>query len=236
MTSLTFQQKACLGIGRDVCQPIDWEAILERPEKPFTPKTVRQYLQNVVERMNKHFAIYMHGKNLCKIRVTRSATNSNLPVEVNVSSWQARQLFPKKIFCQWFEHGKQKSLFKNVIDLFLLATNRKEIYAFGNEPIEQSSLVVWLKKQLSLPEECCQIKFGGLNSRKMLYDSFLEDKRHPEDWSPKAISLEFYKLLPACRPATGQRVRRKGIAMMYVPCREYCQKVLESLIQQKLAF
>jgi hypothetical protein len=89
----------------------------------------------------------------------------------------------------------------------------------------------WLKLQLALPEEVCEIKFGGLNARKVLYESFLETINYPEDWTCKKISQEFYRTLPACRPATGVRVRQKGVACMYMPSRESCKTILENWAQ-----
>ena len=68
---MTFQQQKTLGnAASTVCHPIDWPEILKQPEK-FTPKTVRAYLVSVVDKMNKHMALWMDGPSLGRIRVTR---------------------------------------------------------------------------------------------------------------------------------------------------------------------
>ena len=233
--SLTFQQQASMSnANTTVCEPIPFDTMLQQPVR-FTPKTVRRYLWQVVERLNHYFSIWMDGPNMCKIRVIRNG-RTTAQVVVNLSVWRAKQLFPRMVCCKWVDQdGKKKTLFRNVIDLFLQARNRKEIYhesqPFTSSPLQHSHVVEWLQTQLALPEECCSIKWGGLNTRQMLYDSFLENMLHPEDWSPKRISQAYYKLLPSCRPDSGKRVRRMGVASMYIPTRERCSKVLERWAQ-----
>lgn len=233
INNATFAQKATLGnASQTVCQPINWQDILEQPEASFTPQTVRKYLVDVIERLNQHWGVWMDGQLMGKMRVTRNATTGVAPVEVNISTWRARQLWPQMIQCTWTENGSKKTLFRNVVDMFLKSRNRKELYQRQplNRP-QRSPVIQWLRTQLSLPMECCEIQWGGLNSRKMLYDSFLETVAHPEDWTPKSISQEFYRALPSCRPVTGVRVRRKGIAMMYMPGRTLCCDILNHWIQ-----
>jgi hypothetical protein len=233
---MTFQQQKTLGnAASTVCHPIDWAEILKQTEKIFTPKTVRAHLINVVDKMNKHMALWMDGLNMGKIRVTRRPRHGTTPVEVNLSAWRCRQLFPHMIQCKWVENGIQKTLFRNVINIFLQSRNRKEIYRDiprQISPLCHSPVIEWLKLQLALPEEVCDIKFGGLNARKVLYESFLETIKYPEDWTPKKISQEFYRTLPACRPATGVRVRRNGVACMHMPSRESCNTLLEHWAQK----
>jgi hypothetical protein len=233
---MTFQQQKTLGnAASTVCHPIDWPEILKKPAQKFTPKSVRMYLFDVVARMNKHMALLMDGPSVGRIRVTRRSRHGTTPVEVNLSTWRCRRLFPHMIQCKWVENGIQKTLFRNVINLFLQSRNRKEIYQEipqQTSPLCHSPVIEWLKLQLALPEEVCNIKFGGLNARKVLYESFLETIKYPEDWTCKKISQEFYRTLPACRPATGVRVRRNGVACMYMPPRESCNTLLEHWAQK----
>lgn len=229
------QQQARLGNAADtVCQPIDWEAILKKPDKEFTPKSVRMYLGEVVARMSVHFALWMDGPNISKLRCRRTGKyDQHMYIDINLGFWSARALFPKMVNCRWVENGKQKSFRKNVIDLFLLASDRKQIYqaaVCATQPLEP--VLKWLDEQLSLPEEVCPITWNGLNERQLLYSSFLEDKPNPDDWTPKSISQAFYTTLPGCRPATGKRIRRKGVAVMFMPSREECQQVLDRWKQQ----
>ena len=231
---MTFQQQATLGnAARTICRPIDWTVILQKPAE-FTPASVRTYLFDVVERLNKHLAIWMDGPSMCKLRVTRDGTNG-APVEVSLSTWRASQLFPHMVQCNWVENGKKKTLFRNAIDLFLHSRNRKEIYQMVQPivtPLRESPAIEWLKTQLSLPTECCSIKWGGLNPRKIMYETFVEEVVCPEDWMPKRISQELYSVIPGCRPVTGSRIRRNGIAMMYVPSRERCDAILDAWVQK----
>ena len=118
--NLTFAQKATLGnASQTVCQPINWPQILKQPDS-FTPQTVRTYLIQIIEKLNQHFAVHMDGTLMGKIRVTRRSTNGANPVHVDISTWRAQQLFPQMVQCAWIgQNGEKKTLFKNVVDLFL---------------------------------------------------------------------------------------------------------------------
>ena len=229
---LTFQQKATLGNATaTVCQPIAWEEILKHPSARFTPKSVRHYLFQIVEKLNPHFGLWMDGDKMCKLRVRRKGRDTNQHVDVTLSTWRAKQLFPWLVRACWVEGGKKKKLSRNVVDIFLSSRNRNELYQEAHVPLplsQRSPVVEWLKLQLALPEECCSLKFGGLNARKMVYESFLEEMPYPNDWSAKAISQELYNCLPSARPTKGKRLRLKGVAVMYLPSRERCQMVLEN--------
>ena len=204
--------------------PIDWDAILKKPEK-MTPTTTRRYLSDVVERMNCFFGLWMDGPDICRLRVTRTCRTGK-SIATSMSCCRARQLFPRKVDCRWRERGKNHTFFKNVVDLFLMAGNRKEVYQRTIQPsLQQSSVLKWLKMQLELPG--CQFKWGGLNARHDLYASFLEGKTNREDYNPKRISQLFYQALPECRPSAGKRIRQRGVAMIYLPVREHCQQVLD---------
>ena len=231
----TFAQKATLGnASQTVCRKINWPHILQQPKASFTPKTVRKYLVDVIERLNTHFAVWMDGPKMGRIRVSRSPTMGTNLVQVDISTYRAREMWPQMVQCKWWENGKKKVLFRNVVDLFLRSRNRRELFQCQplNQPLCTSPVIQWLRTQLSLPIECCAIKWGGLNARSMLYDSFLETVSHPEDFSPKSISQEFYRALPSCRPETGVRIRRKGIAVMRMPSRDRCCDLLNDWIQK----
>ena len=229
------QQQARLGnAASTIIKPINWDEILKKPDEKFTPKRVRMYLIDVIARMSIHFAVIMNGPQIGKLRCRRSKKyNENQFIDIHVSIWSARQLFPRMVEIQWQENGKNKSFRKNVIDLFLMAADRKEIYQ-TTETATQPLLPVlkWLEQQLSLPEEVCPIKFDGLNDRQVIYSSFLEDKSHPDDWTPRSISQAFYKSLPGCRPGRGKRIRKRGVAVMYMPSRQECQKILDQWKQR----
>ena len=227
----TLQQKAANATST-VCEPIAWDDILKHPATRFHPKSVRRYLFNVVEKLNNHLAIWMDGPSICKLRIRRNGTQGG-NVDVSVSVWRARQLFPWMVQCQWLENEKKKMLFRNVIEIFLAAKNRKEIYhtpTVSELPLRQSPVIEWLKTQLALPVECCSLKWAGLNPREWLYSSFLEEVKYPEEWNPKKISQEMYSILPSCKPT--KRLRQHGISMMYVPSRDSCKRVLDNWIQK----
>ena len=234
----SFQQKATMGNATaTVCEPIAWTDILKHPEARFNPKNVRRYLKNIVEKMNHHLGIWMDGPNICKLRIRRKIRNITTGaqyVDVSVSLSRAKALFPWKVECRWIEKNQQKNIFRNVVDIFLLARNRNEIYhqpeSFG-VPLRYSPTIEWLKTQLALSSECCTLNWGGLNSREMLYSSFLEDVKFPENWHPKKISQEIYSVLPSCRPASRKRVRTKGVNAMFLPPREDCKFVLDRWVQ-----
>ena len=226
----TLQQQATMGnAASTVCTPIDWSNILKKSDLEFTPISVREYLHKLIEKMNKHIGIWMDGPLMSKLQITRDGKNGAPPISVSISIWRAKQLFPQSVTCNWkTQNGKKKTLFRNVIELFLVATNRNEIYhtpplAF----LKTSPVIEWLKLKLSLPSECCSIKWDGLNARSLIYSSFLECEKYPDQWSAKKISQEFYSILESSRPGKNKRIRHKGISMMYLPSRDQCRQVLE---------
>ena len=194
MNDTTLQQKAST-----VCEPIAWDDILNHPATRFHPKSVRRYLFNVVEKLNNHLAIWMDGPSMCKLRIRRNGTQGG-NVDVSVSVWRARQLFPWMVQCQWLENEKKKMLFRNVIDIFLAAKNRKEIYhtpTVSELPLRQSPAIEWLKTQLALPVECCSLKWAGLNPREWLYSSFLEEVKEElfDDWARSTSCIEHLRFV-----------------------------------------
>ena len=196
-------------------QPIAWDEILKQPTK-LTPKSVRAYLTCIVEKLNHYLAFIMNGPNICKIRLTRDQLEDVITIA------QAKQLFPQMVNIRWIEKKKEKIFFKNVIDVFLMSSNRKEIY--HEHSLVQVDLLVkkWLKHQLS--SENCPLIWDGLNPRNLVYKTYLDHIPNANDYTPKKISQEIYRLMPICRPT--KRIRSRGVSMIYIPSRDYCQQVI----------
>ena len=84
-----------------VVRPIDFDAITHANAPPKTPKDVRDYLNNVVARMNQHLAVVMHGPMTGKIMVTRQSR-----IAVNLVLYCVRG----NIYPFIFENHKHKPL------------------------------------------------------------------------------------------------------------------------------
>ena len=138
----------------------------------------------------------------------------------------------RKVSVQWLEQKKKKSFHMNVIDFWLKASNRKEIYARPSQALppvsrEQTNPVaVWLSQELQWNVNNV-VKFDShFNIREDLYKSFLSTVSDPEMWSSKLICEQIYKILPECKPPPGKRPRYKQQAIMYIPTME---RVLNAL-------
>ena len=195
---------------------IPFDVILQHPAK-LTPISVRTYLKTVVEKLNQYFGFICDGPNICKLCLTRNNVDNIVTVA------QARHLFPYKVNIRWIESKKQKIFFKNVVDIFVQSSNRREIYHDRPFIKIDSPVKLWLKYQLSL--ESCLLKWDGLNARSLVYSTFLDHVSNANDYTPKKISQEIYKCMPICRPTT--RVRSCGVSMIYLPSISYCQQVVE---------
>ena len=217
--------------------PINWKLILQKPkgiQTIFTPKSVRDYIANVVRRMNSHVGIFMSGSDIGKIRITHRCCNTNNRLVDIVSISKAVQLFPIKLECNWLENGKRNNIFKNVIDVWLnSSTQRLELYDKPSTTVQnnvQSPVCRWLRAEVHRCPSELQIRFGGLTSRDLIYSTFL---KHVNDndvtWNAKRISSEIYQMIPLCRPRAGHRVRYKGQAMMYMPSIDFCCQLLQTL-------
>jgi len=211
-------QKHTLGnCEKTVVQPIDWHHILAPTEPPNNPQKVRQYLAQIVQRMNKHFGIIMSGPDLGKIQVERDSRSGKKKDTVLLRPWRAQQLFPKRVTCRWIEDGKPCTLFKPVMDIWLISSSRREILPTIKL---QHPVYLWLKAQVSMPDAVALINYGRLNLRKPLYESFLASVRNPEDWIPKRFWQSLYKILPEARPPRNKRIRLKGEGAIFMPSRD----------------
>jgi hypothetical protein len=215
---------------RDIIIPIDWNDILNYPDAKFTPRSIREFIAAVVNKMNKHFAIFVTGNNNGKLQVThQQRLNDALIVDI-MSIERAKTLFTRRLHAKWTEQGKSKKIFKSVIDIFVhYSSHRKEIY---EPPIQalayQSPVKKWLATQLLTCPSLCPIIFGALNARKIIYDTFLEEVNIKQNWSIKRICNQFYNSMPSTKPDHGKRIRRGKISMMWIPSRSYCEELLKN--------
>jgi len=205
--------------------PIDWDKILAH-----TSNIVRQQGSDVVNRMNSHIAVWVHGPNIGKIRIERKMRFENTSIFDTISVEKAKQLFTRKIHLRWKEAGEQKLLSDNVINFWLKSPKlRKEIY---HTPVQtayrRSPLVKWLDTHLNDPLALSPIRFNSFNPRKLIYETFLAHVNSSDDWTPKKISQEFYKMMPLTKPEKGMRCRKRGISCIFIPSVDYCAKLLQN--------
>ena len=146
-----------------------------------------------------------------------------------ISVEKAKQLFPRKLHLRWIEAGEQQKMISNIISVWLNSSQkRNEIYHIPIQtPIRRSPLVRWLAEHLNDPLALSPIRFGGLNSRKLIYESFLSCVNATSDWNSKSISQEFYKMLPLSKPMKNHRLRRRGVDVIFIPSKSYCEKLLQ---------
>ena len=217
-------------------EPIPWNDILSKAAfEPLTPVTIRLWFVAVVQKMNAYFAIHLSGPKIFQIQVSRKALNQDRLEILNLSTWRARQIFVRKVSVQWTESNKKKSFHMNVIDFWLKASNRKEIYAQPSQAIapvtrvQTNPVALWLSQELQWDVNNV-IKFDShFNIREDLYQSFLSTVSDPEMWSSKLICEQIYKILPECKPPSGKRPRYKQQAIMYIPSREHVLNALNAL-------
>jgi len=211
--------------------PIDWESILKHDCDSFTPKSVRTYLFGVVEKMNRHFSVIMFGHDLGKFQVTHYSRTASVPDNVTISMSQARLHFSRRIQCAWNENGKQKKIFKKAIDFWLASSTRKELYfqPVKSTQIKSEPVKLFIERLVNSSESSLQLKLPGLNTRSSVYQLFEETQTTPSDWNPKSISCEIYRVLPMSRPSPGKRVRKNGIACIYLPSKEILCSILQDL-------
>ena len=206
--------------------PIDWDKILKH-----TSNIVRQQGSDVVKRMNAHFAVWMNGPQIGKIRIERKMRFENRPVFDTISVGRATQLFTRKINLRWKEkNGEQKKLSENGIIFWLKSPQlRKEIYHTSVQtPYRRSPLVSWLETNLNDPLGFSPVHFNSYNPRKIIYETFLQHVNSTDGWSPKKISQLFYKMIPLSKPAKGHRLRKRGISCIFIPSVDHCAKLLQN--------
>ena len=235
---LTKEQLKHMANCESTCvEPIPWDEILSKAAfQPLTPVSIRQWFMSVVQKMNVYFAIHLSGPHIFQIQVSRKALKQDRLDIINLSTWRARQIFNRKVSVQWLESNKKKSFHMNVVDFWLKASNRKEIYARPSQALppvvsrEQTNPVaVWLSQELQWNVNNV-VKFDShFNIREDLYKSFLSTVSDPEMWSSKLICEQIYKILPECKPPPGKRPRFKQRAIMYIPTRERVLNALNAL-------
>ena len=212
--------------------PIDWESILKHDCDSFTPKSVRAYLSGVVEKMNRHFSVIMFGYDFGKIQVTHFNRTASVPDHVTISVSKARQLFSKCVYCRWVENGKRKKIFKKAIEFWLASSTRKELYfqPVKSTQIKSEPVKLFIERLVNSSESSLQLKLPGLNTRSSVYQLFEESQTTlTADWNPKSISQEIYRVIPMSRPTRGKRVRKNGIACIWLPTKEILCSILQDL-------
>ena len=219
---LTPKQRANLGDAeKTTFVPIDWSAILDNTGyTPLTPASVRAYLQAVIERCNQHFALVIHGSRTGSVQVTRRSRATDADDIMYLSTWRCRTLFNRKLQCRWREGTHSKHIFRNVIDLWMSSTSRREITAPpAKRRVDRAAAPIraWLAKHATMPSECSLIDWNGLNARNKLTTDFLSNVDRPADWPAKRFWTEVYRLLPASKPRRGHRLRRCGVDVVYIP-------------------
>ena len=235
---LTKEQLKYMPNCESTCvEPIPWEDILSKTAfQPLTPVSIRQWFMSIVQKMNVYFAIHLSGPNMFQVQVSRKAVNQDRLDILNLSTWRARQIFNRKVSVQWIESNKKKTFHMNVVDFWLKASNRKEIYAQPSQcmpPISRKQtnpVALWLSQELQWNVNNVVLFDSHFNIREDLYKSFLSTVSDPEMWSSKLICEQIYKILPECKPALGKRPRYKQQAIMYIPTRERVLYALNALI------
>ena len=213
-----------------VC-PIDWNSVLDHNQREFTPNSVRAYLSTVVEKMNRHFSVIMFGCDFGKVQVTHYSRTGSVLDNVTISVSKARQLFCKCVYCRWVENGKRKKILKRAIDFWLASSNRKELYFQPNntQEVRSEPMKLFIERLVNPSESSLQLQLPGLNTRTSVYQLFEETQTTPSDWNPKSISQEIYRIIPMSRPTAGKRVRKKGIACIFLPSKEVLCSILQDL-------
>ena len=233
------QQATLSNADRTICQPINFELILAKTAPKWTPRSVRAYLNAVCEQLNGHFGYIISGKDIGKIQVTRlNRIPSEPPIKVNLSYWRMQQMFPQKISLRWTENNKPMKLHMSAFDMWSKSRNRREIQPIASMPDQPPEIATeWLKEMLSTANtDVCPIKFGRANVRQNVYESWHEFVGSSDDWSPKRISEQIYRLLPAARPKKRFRERIKGIAVIYIPTQEDCWNMIAESQTEPLRF
>jgi hypothetical protein len=204
---------------------IDWDKILAH-----TSNIVRQQAADVVNRMNAHFSLFMNGPQIGRIRIERKMRFENRSIFDIITIEKAKQLFNRKIRIRWKENGEQKKLSENVITFWLKSPQlRKETYHTPvRTPYRRSPLVKWLETILHDPLGFSIVRFNSFNPRKLVYESFLPHVNSSDDWTPKKISQEFYKMMPLTKPEKGMRCRKRGVSCIFIPSVDYCAKLLQN--------
>jgi len=206
--------------------PIDFDFIISNPKVFKTVNLMREYGANVIDRLNTHIGLIMAGKDTGKIEVTLKKKETNEPFFNIITVAKAKQIYNRNVHFRWISEGKLSRKKMNIIDFWILSPNyRREIYPCSSQTeIRQSPIVSWLETHIDDPFGLSIIRFGQLNERKVIYETFRLNAT--EEWSEKRISECFYHFLPKSRPRKGHRCRIRGVGMIYIPNKEYCEQIL----------
>jgi len=174
----------------------------------------------------------MNGQQIGKIRIKRQLRLEHRSIFDTITIEKAQQLFNRKIHLCWKENGVQKKVSENVIKFWLKSPQlRKEIYYTPVQTeLRHSPMVAWLGTHvMNDPYLLSPVRFGQLNERAIIYETFLAEVNETDGWNPKKISNEFYHFFPQSKPRKNTRVRKNGIACIYIPNREHCEEIFAKL-------
>ena len=121
---------------------------------------------------------------------------------------------------------------KNIINFWINSSKyRKEEYPSPVQTeLRHSPIVAWLGTHvMNDPYLLSPVRFGQLNERSIIYETFLAEVNETDGWNPKKISNEFYHFFPQSKPRKNTRVRKNGIACIFIPNREYCEEIFVKL-------
>jgi len=209
--------------------PINFDEIISTPTVFKTVHLMRQYGASVIDRLNNHLCLIMTGRYTSKIQVTLKKKETNETVLNIITVPKAKKIYNRNIHFQWISDGTVSRKKMNIIDFWIKSPSyRREIYpSTVQTEIRQSPIVSWLRTTLDDPYGVALVRFGQLNERKVIYDTFR--KESTEEWTAKRISACFYHFLPKSKPRKGHRSRIRGVSMLYIPKREYCKQILVQL-------
>ena len=211
--------------------PIDFDNIISTTTVFTNVKLMREYGANVIERLNVHMGLIMAGKDTGKIEVTLKKKETNEPFFNIITVAKAKQIYNRNVHFRWISEGKVSRKKMNIIDFWILSPNyRREIYPCSSQTqFRQNPIVSWLGTHIDDPFGLSIVRFGEMNERKVIYETFRNEVNTTEEWSEKRISECFYHFLPQSRPRKGYRCRIRGISMIYIPKKAYCEQILLQL-------
>jgi hypothetical protein len=209
--------------------PIDFDNIISTTTVFKNVKLMREYGANVIERLNVHMGLIMAGKDTGKIEVTLKKKETNEPFFNIITVANAKKIYNRNVKFQWISEGTVSIKKMNIIEFWIKSPSfRREIYpSTVQTEIRQNPIVKWLATHIDDPFGLSIVRFGQLNERRVIYDTFRLNTT--EEWSEKRISECFYHFLPQSRPRKGYRCRIRGVSMIYIPKKAYCERILVNL-------
>lgn len=212
--------------------PIYFDEIIATPTVFKTIRLMREYAKRVLDRLNIHFGLIMTGENIGKIQVLHKRRETNDTVLNVITVNKAKEIYTRHIDIRWIgTDGTVSRMKKNIIDFWMKSPKyRREIYPSPVQTeLRQSPIVSWLATHINDPFALSPVRFGQLNDRNMVYDTFRNEVNATEEWTAKRISECFYHYLPQSRPRKGYRCRIRGVSMIYIPKKAYCERILVNL-------